>query len=922
MSEYFPRKVISKNILVDLLTDPTLRGRFGVLLGAGCSFSSGVPLTSGILQNAKKELYRIFNYQEAIDGKQIEDWLKETNRLQDPATAYGDALEWLRPNPRLRRLYLEQYFLGIEPAPAYFAFARLVAKGTFAPVYTTNFDDLVERAYRRFGSIRVVTHDQQAADVDVRSGIPTLYKLHGDFLFDNMKNTTLECQDLPVWEGAKLEVALAESGLIVIGYSGNDVSIMSLLDRSAQLGIPLGLYWLGLAASEPSDRVKSLVEKYPRVNYCPIDGFDEFISDLFIRIESHRMYSESFEYTQPQRPFVAHESGVQTLKNEIESALESSSCPIIIVVGLPGVGKTAVAQNVVREMRSTYQSIVEIPGKNRSLSLVDFLDECRVRLGVGQFQHLGLAETTQAILSALSKTKTLLFLDNFDSASSDIFEFLKAVPEPSNTLLTLRSLSQDMKDSISQVVALPHSGLTDDEMRELFTHLISHSAELRHKFENLDSIAIERVIQAMRGWPEALILFLGKMNNPTVPVSDYERFLNSPDLYSSLLEDIFSQVVEIEREILKYAVAFPNSFSAAALVSLTSLEARTIESALAQLIDRGVFQRLTETRFVVAHPLVTSFLKERLGVGTEDEASLEVRQYVANWVHENGGQPAFDWSNFRRIDSEYENVKALLEALLRQREHRVLTAVYRDIFSYMVERGHWLYTDHLCDKVLKSNLPSILKADWLIWKSWIEFYLRGDFTSSAQYAEEALRIRAIYKRHAFEAHRRAALAFAFSFDFARASRHLASAKRICRKNYASNSHQFIDLNNLVGQFMLQRVQVTFDRGLLERALRAFNEAQRLSDSRPDPNTREIGVALIGKAKAYELLGDTGRALAIAKQASDQAWDLQWLRGIAESNELVSRLAHRQNEFYLSSSAKDLSDRIFKQLGKITKDRVN
>ena len=112
MSEYFPPgKIIDERILIDLLADVKSNGRFGILLGAGCSLTSGVPIASGILQDTKNELYRIYNSRAAQGPGEIEEWLRKLNKLQDPRTAYGEALEWLRPNARLRRAYLEQYFL-------------------------------------------------------------------------------------------------------------------------------------------------------------------------------------------------------------------------------------------------------------------------------------------------------------------------------------------------------------------------------------------------------------------------------------------------------------------------------------------------------------------------------------------------------------------------------------------------------------------------------------------------------------------------------------------------------------------------------------------------------------------------------------------------------------------------------------------
>lgn len=916
-----PHKYFEEELLRHLLADPSMQRRFAILLGAGCSASSGVPLASGILNDAKAELYRAFNQIKASDAEQIEDWLNGIGKLRNSKTAYGEALEWFRPNLRLRRIFLEKYFQDKEPSPAHLAFASLIAKGVFGSIYTTNFDDLIEKAFRKIGTIRVVTHDEQAADVDLHSEIPTLFKLHGDYLFDRLANTQLECSELPKWEAEKLKLSLTEGGLIVVGYSGTDQSIMSILEQSSQNGVPLGLFWLGRKGDTPSTIVTEFISTHPNARYCPIEGFDEFITSLFIAMmprEGGAAYSLNSLSTQTQRPFVAHDGGLLKLKKDAILAIETSGCPIIIISGLPGAGKTTIAQKVVQQLKGSFFSLIEISAKNKPFNLAEVLDECRKRFGVGQVDRLDAEQIRESVINFLARNKTLMFLDNFEIISAELFDFLKSIPEPSKVLLTLRTTPPELTQALNQVVEFVHEGLTDEEMTELLNRLSNNSHELRRKFQTLDSQSIAEIIQGLRGWPQALVLFLAKLNNPTVPASEYRSLLSSSDLYTSLLEDTYTHLTQTGRIMLRCAAAFPATISIDSLSAISNYNATRVKIGIEELVERGLIISTSNSRFSFSHPIVSSFSRSKIDNSNNKNLISLARNYLTNWTNDNGGQPTSDWSNFQRLDYEFENIKVLLVDLKEHKNYTLLTSIFRNIFSYVVERGHWLYMDSVCDEILQTNVTGSLKADWLIWKSWIAFYLRGNYVESAKYAADVFELRRVGRRQLFEAHRRAALAYSFSHDFTTAAEQLEHAKSICQKSWSVNSHQHIDLSNLTGQFWLQNGSNKYNTNALQKAWRAFDQAEKLSLSRRNPNTREIGVSLIGKARVHELQGKIEEALSLARMASEHAWSIGWLRGIAESNELLSRLALKTGNYSLSTSANKLADGMFQSLGKISK----
>jgi hypothetical protein len=63
-----------------------------------------------------------------------------------------------------------------------------------------------------------------------------LVKLHGDYRYDKLQNTEEELKSLDDELRKYLLQICKENGLIVVGYSGRDESVMSSLERVASEG--------------------------------------------------------------------------------------------------------------------------------------------------------------------------------------------------------------------------------------------------------------------------------------------------------------------------------------------------------------------------------------------------------------------------------------------------------------------------------------------------------------------------------------------------------------------------------------------------------------------------------------------------------------------------------------------------------------
>lgn len=108
----------------------------------------------------------------------------------------------------------------------------MMIKNKVKRVWTTNFDALTETAVNIINpqqELLVCSSTNSNSIKNFNPTYPGVCKLHGDFRYDNLQNTEDELQKLESTLQEHWLHCLTNRGMIVIGYSGNDESIMSFL---------------------------------------------------------------------------------------------------------------------------------------------------------------------------------------------------------------------------------------------------------------------------------------------------------------------------------------------------------------------------------------------------------------------------------------------------------------------------------------------------------------------------------------------------------------------------------------------------------------------------------------------------------------------------------------------------------------------
>jgi hypothetical protein len=210
-----------------------------------------------------------------------------------------------------------------------------------------------------------------------RSGELPCVALHGDYRYDELKNTDEELQRLD----GELREALVERAisapLIVMGYSGRDRSIMGALTASYSQPGPGVLYWCGYGDGPPPPPVADLLQAAHAAGraafYVPSAAFDDVMRRLALagltgaaREDAVAVIAEAGVDTVARAPFTAPSGRIGGL---LKSTAFKLRCPVEAYSfrpqSLPETGIWA----WLRELTAGRPDLVTVPYKGRIWAL-------------------------------------------------------------------------------------------------------------------------------------------------------------------------------------------------------------------------------------------------------------------------------------------------------------------------------------------------------------------------------------------------------------------------------------------------------------------------------------------------------------------------------------------------------------------------
>jgi NAD-dependent SIR2 family protein deacetylase len=274
-------------------------GEIDFFMGSGASAQAGIPTGGTMIWDFKRELYCTEN---SLSKDLFKDLYAEITRktLQNyfdsqgghPALwapeEYAHYFELCHPTSIARERYIQSKVNDISPSIGHLCLGDLFIKKKVVNVWTTNFDELVEAGIKTLAphhSFNVYSGTNKS--VAPSNALSSVIKLHGDYRYDHIKNTPTELQSLEASMQKAFSESLVDKGLVVVGYSGSDESIMSTFEAGMTNSdfLKYGLIWTIPEGVQLSVRLSALMEKACQANensgIVQIQDFDKFMHSIY-----------------------------------------------------------------------------------------------------------------------------------------------------------------------------------------------------------------------------------------------------------------------------------------------------------------------------------------------------------------------------------------------------------------------------------------------------------------------------------------------------------------------------------------------------------------------------------------------------------------------------------------------------------------
>lgn len=279
-----------------------------VFLGAGGSVSSGVPSAQQCIWEWKRSIFLTNNpglenqFTElslASVQRKIQQWLdrQKSYPREGAPDEYGFYIKNCFPIVGDRRAFFANIIRKARPHTGYRLLCHLAQIDLIRSVWGTNFDGLPARAVANFplSPIEVGIDSQHRLPRTLAKGELLCVSMHGDYRYDDLKNTSEELQQQEASLRAVLVDELRNTPFIVCGYSGRDQSVMEAFHAAYARQGSGSLYWCGFSDLDIPNHIADLIH-YARRNghqayYVPTQGFD----DVFTRISLHCLTGEARE---------------------------------------------------------------------------------------------------------------------------------------------------------------------------------------------------------------------------------------------------------------------------------------------------------------------------------------------------------------------------------------------------------------------------------------------------------------------------------------------------------------------------------------------------------------------------------------------------------------------------------------------------
>jgi len=278
------KTISSKTFLSHFCDNVREDKKFCFILGAGASKSSGIKTGAELVQQWLLEL------QESYSKEELDAWYEQEQIAHDDPAAHYPKIFAKRfaLSKKDGSAFLATVMENAEPSCGYSVLVQIMTQHPHNIVITTNFDSLTEDALFIYTQKKplVVGHASLARFIEPFISRPLIIKIHHDVLL-SPKNSPDEIDRMAEEYARQLELIFRYYTPVVVGYGGNDGSLMGFLEKLTQ--IEGGMFWCYRESDGmPGKRIEALLEKLDG-HAVPVKGFDELMIQIGDRLGLERL---------------------------------------------------------------------------------------------------------------------------------------------------------------------------------------------------------------------------------------------------------------------------------------------------------------------------------------------------------------------------------------------------------------------------------------------------------------------------------------------------------------------------------------------------------------------------------------------------------------------------------------------------------
>lgn len=386
-----------------------------------------------------------------------------------------------------------------------------------------------------------------------------------------------------------------------------------------------------------------------------------------------------------------------------------SELPIVRVLGLGGIGKTALVKEVSwRLVRDTpvgvrrFDAIVWFDRAGAAPELDNLLDVIAKVLDYPYLTKLHMPDKESQVLERLAELSCLIVLDDFDGIGHEaITRFMNQVRVPQTKfLLTSRSWYDDGRSWLVRLGELDPAAVAE---------LIEHEAT-RLGFPTPmhgGSVAVTEIRQATGGNPLAIRLAVGQLYSEGVPVTEIVgnlREARDSEIFAAIFGNILSDFLVTDRDarnVLRSIALHPAGVSRDAIAAGADLTGPALTSAIRRLVVRSLIDPVHYAGSIAIeyrmHMLTRTFALRDADALGNNRRTVEDRliSHYARYAHDHA-ETYRDAENIRRLDRERANilwfaVRAYVwaDASGDRDCWRAVLQFSEDLSAFLWGRGHW-----------------------------------------------------------------------------------------------------------------------------------------------------------------------------------------------------------------------------------------